>query len=1031
MNITRLALNRPVTTLMVFVCCAVLGAVSAGLLPLEKFPEVEFPGIRVEIPYAGSTPQENERMIAKPAEEVLATISGMKRMESRAHENGVELFMEFDWGEDMGIKSVEVREKLDGIRSQFPADLERYLVQMWSTADMELLQFRISSNRDLSNAYDMLDRNLKRRIERIEGVGRVDLYGVTPKEIRIELDADRLTAHKVDIGRLWETLRNSNFSLTAGRITDGGRRFVVRPMGEFSNAEDIANADIGHGTLRLKDVANVTYATPKLDFGRHLDRRYAVGLDVFKASGFNTVQVARAVNEEIEAISELPEMEGISLLRFEDQADSVVSSLRELLKAGILGALLAMIVLFFFLRQISTTLIVALAVPVSILITLVFLYFLGLSLNILSLMGLMLAIGMLVDNAVVITESIHQRQLNEKDVARATVRGVKDVAMAVTAGTLTTAIVFLPTIISPKDQITLFLKHVSIAICVALLASLLLSQTIIPLLTSRLKPPKPRKNVVDRWISTYGSFLEWTLRHRAISVLGILVILGSVAIPARFVKQDMFPDDSTRRIRLFYNILGNHTVETVEAMVSEVEDYLFENQETFEIESVYSYYNGGWASSSIYLTEDDEANKDSDEIKEAIRAGLPKLALARPSFDHRGGMGGVEAVSVSLQGESSEVLYRLSKDVERVLGEQKGFRDVRSEADLGGDEVHVIVDRTRAAQQGFSSELIARAVSAAMRGQNLRKLKGEDGEIDVKLAFEDADRQTMSQLKNLPLINRAGKQIALASVVDFEIRKGPQQVRRTDRKTVLSVGATLDGITTDEARSRIETIMGQIDLPTGYSWTFGRRFEREEDAQMLLLVNLLLALALIYIVMAGLFESLATPAAIWTSIIFAIVGVFWFFLVTGTTFSVMAWIGILILIGIVVNNGIVLLDHVIHLRADGLSRVDAVVQGGKDRLRPILMTAGTTVLGLVPLCFGSTQIGGDGPPYFPMARAIVGGLTFSTVITLVVLPTIYLLLDDLRIWARRLVANVRRQTVKGNTAGQTQIPVAAMTESSS
>ena len=290
-----------------------------------------------------------------------------------------------------------------------------------------------------------------------------------------------------------------------------------------------------------------------------------------------------------------------------------------------------------------------------------------------------------------------------------------------------------------------------------------------------------------------------------------------------------------------------------------------------------------------------------------------------------------------------------------------------------------------------------------MRGANLRKLKGPDGEIGVRLAFEDADRQSMTNLRNLPLVNNAGQHIKLASLVDFRMTKGPQQVLRTDRKTVLSVQASLNDITTKEARKRIESVMSQISLPAGYSWTLGRRFDREENTQMLLLVNLLLALALIYIVMAGLFESLTTPAAIWTSIVFAIIGVFWFFLITGTTFSVMAWIGILILIGIVVNNGIVLLDHVIHLRSEGLSRVDAVVQGGRDRLRPILMTAGTTVLGLIPLCFGSTQIGGDGPPYFPMARAIVGGLTFSTTITLIVLPTIYLILDDLRTWAKRLM----------------------------
>jgi HAE1 family hydrophobic/amphiphilic exporter-1 len=1006
MNITRLAMKRPVTTLMVFVCCAALGGISAGLLPLEKFPEVEFPGIHVEIPYAGSTPHETERMIIKPVEEVLATISGIKRMQSWSNGNGGDLFMEFEWGEDIGIKSVQVREKIDGIRSQLPEDLERYQVHMWSTSDMELIQYRISSNRDLSNAYDMLDRNLARRIERIDGVGKVDLYGVIPKEIRIELDAGRLTAHKVDIAKLYQTLQSSNFSMSAGRLTDGNRRFVVRPVSEFANAEDIAETYIGTGDLKLKDVATVSYTSPKLDYGRHLDQRYAVGLDVFKASGYNTVEVGNKVKAEIEAISKEPEMEGISLLTFEDQAESVVSSLVDLLKAGLLGAFLAMFVLYFFLRQLSTTLIVALAVPISILITLFFLYFLGLSLNVLSLMGLMLAVGMLVDNAVVITESIHQRQLEDPDVARATVRGVKDVSMAVTAGTLTTAIVFLPTIVSPNDQIALFLKHVAISICVALIASLLLSQTIIPLLTSRLKPPAPKKNIVDGWIDRYGRILAWTLRHRAAGVVLVLVVLASVAIPAKFVKMDMFPDEDRRRIRLFYNLRSNYTVEKVEAAVTEVEAYLFDHKDELEMTSVYSYYSGNHAFSAVFLKEDD-FHRSVDDIKEDIREGIPKLAIASPSFDRGGGMGGAEAVGIALEGESSEVLYRLAVDVERVLGQVDGFDDVKSEANVGGEEVHVAVNRGRAAQAGVSSELIATAVSAAMRGQNLRRLKGEHGEIDVRLALQDVDRQSMENLKNLPLLNDAGQQIKLASVADFSITQGPQQVRRTDRKTVLNVEVTLDDVTTDDAKETITQVMENIAFPPGYTWSFGRRFQREEDTQQNMFVNLLLALALIYLVMAGLFESLATPAAIWSSIIFAIVGVFWFFLMTGTTFSLMAMIGILILIGIVVNNGIVLLDHVIQLRAGGLNRVDALIQAGRDRLRPILMTAGTTILGLIPLCFGTTQIGGDGPPYFPMARAIVGGLAFSTLITLVILPTIYLLLDDLRMWSRRLASKAR------------------------
>lgn len=1008
MSLTQGALNRPITTLMVFICCVVLGAIAATRLPLEQFPEVEFPGIFVNVPYAGSTPEEVERIITKPVEEVLGTISNVKRMSSQSSEGGAGIFMEFDWGEDVGLKAVEAREKIDGIRNQLPDDLERYFVNMFSTADQELLQFRISSDRDLSNSYEMLDRNLKRRVERLEGVGKVELYGVEEKEIRIELDSDRLTAHNIDLGALFQTLQQSNFSLAAGRITDGNQRLLVRPVGEFKSVDELRDVIIGRNNVRLRDVATVRYESPVMDHGRHLDGNYAIGLDVFKASGHNTVEVAGRVMQEIEEVKLDPQMTGIRLITFEDQAESVKSSLRDLFQAGLLGAVLAFIVLFFFLRQLSTTLIVSLAVPISIFITLIALYFFGLSLNVLSLMGLMLAVGMLVDNAVVITESIHQEQLQDTDMARATVKGVKHVSLAVTAGTLTTAIVFLPTIVSPADQVTLFLKHVSIALCVALVASLMISQTIIPLLTARLKPPKPKDNVVDRLVVRYGKFLNWSLRHRGFSVALVAGLLFSVAIPVALVDKDMFPNEDQRRLRVFYNLHGAYTLETVEEAVDKMEAYLFANKAAFEIESVYSYYEGAFAISTVYLREEGDMT-DVGELKEKIREGLPKLAIGNPSFEHNRGMGGAEAMSISIVGESSDQLFDIAQDVERVLSNIEGIKDVRTDADIGGEEVHVVVDRLRARQYGFTTRGVAGAIATAMRGQNLRRFRTEDGEINVRLAFQDADQQSLDDLKNLPLVNAEGQRVKLAAVADFPMRRGPQTINHEDRITVLGIEMELrDGVTISEARTQVEGVMAQFAFPAGYTWNFGRRVDREENTEQILLINFLLALVLIYLVMAGLFESLITPAAIWTSIIFAIVGVMWFLFITGTTFSIMAAIGVLILIGIVVNNGIVLLDHVIQLRAQGIPRIEALVRGGKDRLRPILMTVATTVLGLVPLCFGTTQIGGDGPPYYPMARAIVGGLLFSTVVTLLVLPTIYLLLDDLRNWGRRLVKSVAR-----------------------
>ncbi len=1009
MNLADNALKRPVTTIMVFTCFVVIGLISSRLVPLEYFPSLDAPFIGVDIPYPGSTPEEVERQITRPAEEVLATISDIKRMSSNSRENGTWIGLEFDWGIDANIKALEAREKLENIRDQFPDDMERFYVRKWSTSDWEMLTLRISSNRDLSNAYDMLDRNIQRRIERLDGVSRVNLYGIARKEIQIELHADKIIAHHVDLGQLSQILRNSNQLITAGKITDQNQRLVVRPIGEFQQIDEIGNIIIKQPNIRLQDVADVRYTHPELDYGRHLNRKYAIGLDVYKEAGANTVEVAEHVKDEIEVIKDLPEMAGIQIYFMNDQADGILSSLRELLKSGFLGGSLAILILFFFLRRIGSTLIVSLSVPFCLLVTLAFMYFTGISLNILTMMGLMLAVGMVVDNAVVVTESIHRYQMSGGTSQKTILKGVNEVAMAITAGTVTTAIVFLPNIVSANNEISIYIKHVALAFCIALGASLIMAQTVVPLLVSRLKPPKPstKRTVVDQMADRYKKILGWTIRKRWASVGIILLVLLSVAIPMSVVKQEMFDEPEDRTIRLRYHINGQYLVEKVEAAVDVYEEYLFAHQDEFEIESVYSYYNTGYASSTILLKKGKGAKRSIKDIKDAIINGLPKLAIAAPSFERRNDRGG-ESVRIQLIGKSSQVLSDLSKDIAWTLEKIPGFKRVRSEAETGSEEIHVVVDRERAKQYGFSPLYVANVISAAMRGINLRRFRGPYGEILTRLEFQDSDRQNLEQLKNLPLFNNDEQPVKLSTLADFHVKRGPSRIRRESRTTAIGVRSDLQDITVDEAKEKIRKVLANYNFPAGYSWNYGERFDYEEEAFNTMLINLVMALALIYFVMAALFESLVFPGAIWTQIIFAVVGVYWFFFITGTTMSVMAMIGILILIGVVVNNGIVLIDHVKRLREMGLPRDEAILRAGSERMRPILMTAGTTVLSLVPLCIATTQIGGDGPPYFPMARAIVGGLTFSTMVTLLILPTIYILLDDYQNWGKRVIRMVKR-----------------------
>jgi len=1026
MKHTEIAIRRPITTTVIFVALALVGMLAARLLPLEKFPDIEFPGIFIQVPYEGSTPEEIERLITRPIEEALATLSGVERMYSSSRDNQAEVFLQFGWDESMGVKGIEARAKVDGIRNELPDDVRRVFIFTGSLGDQPILQLRISSDRDLSNSYDLLDRLLKRPLERLEGVSQVQLHGVDPREIRILLDADRLAAHGIDIDELRQLLERSNFAVSAGRITDGGQRFSVRPRGEFASLDEIGNIVIDESNVRLRDVAEIALRSPDREYGRHLDRKYAIGVAISKSTGSNMVDVTDRVMAEVEKISRLPQMQGINIFSLDNQGDSVRESLSDLLNAGMVGALLALLVLYMFLRQVTTTLIVIAAVPFSLTITLGVLYFAGLSLNMLTMMGLMLAVGMLVDNAVVVTENVFRHRAMHPDKPQeATLSGVNEVGLAVIAGTATTIIVFVPIMFGTKTDISVFMTHVAVTIIVALLASLLIAQTLVPMLAARvaLRPEPKGQALMVRLTKRYVRSLQWILVHPWKTFGGIIFIcvIGVMPLVLQLVKFDAFPQDSGRRLFMPYHIDGQHPLERIEATVDTIEEYLFSRQEEFNIRSIYSYYDLVRAQSTILLTDDDDATLSTKDIIKRIEADMPVIAIGKPSFEFEQ-QGGSEGFNLQVSGDSTARLNELAANLARSLESVEGLKDVRSDAEAGEREVRVHVDRIRAAAVGLTVQQIAGSIAIAMRGQNLREFRGDMGEVAVRLAFRDSDKQSVEQLANLPLYAADGRRITLGTVANFHLGYAPDTIQRVDRQTAVVISANLEEDSSLElVRPKVESLMEQFELPPGYNWKFGRGFDQQDETQQMMATNIMLGIACIFLVMAAVFESLLFPfSIILGSIAFSIFGVFLFFAATGTTFSFMASIGIMILIGVVVNNGIVLVDHINNLRQEGVPRNEAIVEAGRDRLRPILMTVATTILGLTPLAVSTTQVGGDGPPYFPMARAIIGGLAFSTIVSLLVVPALYAYFDTLSAWGRKVMRTAR---IAGSRSAPIQSPV--------
>jgi HAE1 family hydrophobic/amphiphilic exporter-1 len=1022
-TIAERSIRRPVTTVMLFVSLFVIGLIAAVRLPLELFPEVTPPFIYVSLPYAGSTPKEVERSLLRPVEDALATMSGIKSMESSARSDGAGIFITFtDWERDSAIAASDARERIDAILGDLPDDLRRYDVFKWSTNDQAAVELRLTGS-DMVSQHDLIEREFKRRLERLPGVARVEVEGVPENEVEIAIDPDRLTAHGISLNTLTTRLQSQNFSVSAGEISDAGRRLRVQPMGELTDLQQLRDLVIDDKGVRLGDIADIDLKPERLTYARLVDGRPSVGLDIYKERSANLVAMASGVLDEVEKIKAEPAVSEIDVEVTDNQGEAVTSSLLELAEAGAIGLLLSIAVLFFFLRHWASTLMVTLAIPICFVITLGFMYFFGVTLNILSMMGLLLAIGMLVDNAVVVVESIYQERERMPGKPRlASIVGTRHVAIALSAGTLCHCIVFLPTLFGERNFISIYLSQIAITISVSLLASWLVAVSLIPMLSAKLKTPPAVRNeggLIPRMQQRYARLLRWTLEHRGWSVFGILLIVAVSVVPMTLTKTNMFGGDDAGELDIYYQWNGSYSKEQMAEEVGRVEAYVNANRQRFHVTQVYSRYSEqGWARTELKL--DSKDRKQAAAITDEIRKGMPKSARANIGIGDQGGPGAGggpgKEVEVRLVGDSTQTLQELADEVVPILSRRKELRDVRVDTGDSNSELTVHVDRERAAAFGFSAQEVAQFVGLALRGAPLREFREGENELPVTVRFAGADHFGAKDLQDFTVRAPDGRSVPLLAMVDVAVQPSATEIERNDRQTTLTIQAGLGkGVTMPDARKAMEETLKAVAFPAGYGYSFeGGGFQDDDEAMKQMMFNLAIALVMIYVVMAAVFESLLFPSAIMSGVLFSVFGVYWLFWLTGTEFNIMAFIGILVLMGVVVNNGIVLVEHINNLRRRGMSRTDALVNGGRERLRPILMTMGTAILAMVPIAIGNTQMAGDGPAYYPMARAIAGGLAFSTVVSLLFLPTIYAILDDLRHGSARLLRKARGARAAGS-----------------
>lgn len=1001
MTLPEIAVKRPIGTLMLLISILVLGIIALTRLELAFMPEAENKNLFVVVNYQNASPKAIERMIIKPIEEAMASLNGLENMWSNSDHRGGRINLNFDFKTDMDLVRAEIHERLDRIRDELPEDLERIIISHnWNPRESgeTIMEARLSSGRDLSKNYDLLDRKIVKPLERIPGVAVVTLDGVNPREVRIKLDLKKLKRHNIDARSVWRDISLNNQNATAGVIRDLERKITIRSLGEFKEIEQLSNLRLSGTQLKLSDIASISYEEPPLEYGRHLDGDFAIGLNVAKESSANTIAITDAVYEKIALMKNDPELDGINFLVWQDQGKEIRNTLGDLEQTGLFGAILACVVLFLFLRKVSTTLVAVSCIPFSLIVACGVIWLQGKTLNTISLLGLIVGLGMLVDNAVVIMENIDRFQKKGYDGRVAAILGSKEVAVAVMTATITSLIVFLPMIFSKPTNMNIILQELGITICITLIASLIISQTLIPLASTKLlKKPKRKKPtpIMDMLQKRYSQALSFTLKHRWLAMVFGAGTLAATMYPVSNMNFNFDAAPTEMFIGIRVDISEALSLDAKEKIIDQVEQALMPHKEKLNVKSVYSWWSEGNSITRLYMKQGHQNEEAMNKVRKLLPSLLPEIAGVKLQVQDNGPFwrrNSGKRVAVQLQGPDSETLGELGEQAMQRIEDIPGLFDFYSTAEGGQLELHAELDRNRMADYGVSTNQPASVVEMTFRGRRLTRFKGEDGEVEMRLLLGDQQDTYVDDVRNLAIIKNDGSTVMMDSIANFETKKGPSRIRRQDKISSIWIGARFEQGKRKDYQKQLVDALKEMPLPNGYQWQFQNRWRGAEESQEEFVLNLMMALGLIFAVMASLFESMRQALALMISLPFALAGAFWTLFLFNVDFDQPASVAILLLLGIVVNNGIVMIEHINLYRREGWERHRAMIQGGKERLRPIIMTALTTLVGLVPIVIQKPSLGGV--YYYSMAYVIMGGLLFSTILTSLFLPATISLVED-------------------------------------
>jgi len=1037
MNLSKFSVDRPVAITMMVLIIIVFGFISFSRLGLDLLPDIEYPMVSVITSYPGVTSEDIEDVITKPIEDAVSTANDVKAISSSSQEGVSAVIIEFNSGTNVDFVAQDIRDKIGLMEGSLPGESNKPLVIKMDVGAMPVIGYGITSNSlDTLALKKILEDNVKDKIGRLEGVASVQLQGGKEREILVKINKPQLEIYNLTQEQIVRTLRSENINLSGGFIEQGLQEFPLRTEGEFKNLEEIKNTVIlnnNNTPIYLKDVAEIIDTYKEVRGYSRTNKKEGLVMLVNKQSGANTTKVTDIVKEELPNLLEsLPGDISLSLVM--DQSQLIKSSTDSVTQSGLIGGLLAMLVLYLFLRNWRPTFAIGLAIPLSLIATFIPLYVFGYTLNLMTLAGLSLGIGMLVDNAVVVIENIYRHLARTGKRRKAAIVGTNEVGLAIIASTLTTIAVFLPMSLGSgvAGQLS---RGLSLTIIFALTSSLFVALTLVPMIASKIfkhreKASSYKKASGEDFFAknknVYKKILVWSLNHRIKVILLVTGLLIATLALIPFIGTEFMPS-SDQSIMLIQGEMpvGSSLNETNKA-TEQIEDILIDKLED-DLIGMTSFAGQDSSNSQassmgignsinditimIRLRDKKDRELSNIQIKEIIRQNKPPIRGLKINYMDMAGIlmgGGVAPIELKIFGKDLDQLKNISQDIADKIKDVDGLREIDTTLDVAKPELVIKIDKEKASYLGLTVGQISTVVKSSMQGTIATQLRENGEETDIRVRYDKTYRDDLEKIENLIITTPLGSQIPLKQIARISKNESPVKINREDQLRVVSVTANIFDRDVGSVTGDIENKLKGYDFPSGYFMEYGGSQEQINETFTILAWALALGILLVYMVMASQFESLIHPFIVMFEIPLAFIGVGMALFLTGQSLSLPAFMGIIMLAGIVVNNAIVLIDYVNQLRKTGMSKFDALIVGGADRLRPILITSITTILGMLPMAI-STQEGSE--MMRPMAVAVIGGLLISTILTLVVIPVIYSVVES---FSQRATTKIKNLLTKND-----------------